>query len=474
MCWVMPPFVDPDDPVQQRRLPVVDVPQERDHRGARLEFRRIVFAFQFGVDLIFQAHRLAELDFDGQFHGQQLGHFGAQLGVDVGARNPHAQQLAEHGPHRNADRFGKLAHGAGQLNHQTRLSRGRSVVGAGPLDARRPARGDHAAFLLVGTAGLTTLCQPLPLQLAMLAPAEGRFLFGRGAFHRRALAGAAPRAFAPRHRRRRWPLRRLGSRRLARAPLLRRRTALLLGLHQVLGQRLLARLAGANRVQRQTDVGLLRRRLGRLLRRRLQRAGRQRRQLDRRPTLRAFGALRAFGLLRFGRPVERRNLVQNPLRPDRPLEALDLLDLFHLLDLLGNRFLDDRLFDHRLWHRNLDRLLGRQWLGFGGWRRRRNFRGRLLLRRRPLDEHRNLARHRRARPQVILAPHHRRRRARRSGRFGRRRAPGRRPRPLARHKVLDDRRFLVSEASQRRALARDTGLGANVGQHLAVELELFG
>ncbi len=68
--------VDADDPVQQRRLAVVDVAQERDHRRPLDEIGRIVFLLlEVGEHLVFQADRLLEFDVDAQLGRDQLRHF---------------------------------------------------------------------------------------------------------------------------------------------------------------------------------------------------------------------------------------------------------------------------------------------------------------------------------------------------------------------------------------------------------------
>ena len=65
--------VDADDAVQERRLAVVDVAQERDHRRPLDQIGRIVFLLlQVREHLVFQADRLLEFDVDAQLRGHQL------------------------------------------------------------------------------------------------------------------------------------------------------------------------------------------------------------------------------------------------------------------------------------------------------------------------------------------------------------------------------------------------------------------
>ena len=59
--------VDADDPVQQRRLAVIDVAEERDHRRARAKLLGLVFLpVDRREDLVFEIERLLQLDLGAQ------------------------------------------------------------------------------------------------------------------------------------------------------------------------------------------------------------------------------------------------------------------------------------------------------------------------------------------------------------------------------------------------------------------------
>ena len=68
---------------------------------------------QLGQRLFGLIDFVLEVDLDAQLDGQQFGHFGVDLGVDV-AHRAQAQQLPQHLLGRHADRLGEAAHGAGQ------------------------------------------------------------------------------------------------------------------------------------------------------------------------------------------------------------------------------------------------------------------------------------------------------------------------------------------------------------------------
>ena len=61
---------------KQRRLAVVDVAQERNHRRTLDQICRIIFLLlEVGEQLVFQADRLLELDVDAQLGRHQLASF---------------------------------------------------------------------------------------------------------------------------------------------------------------------------------------------------------------------------------------------------------------------------------------------------------------------------------------------------------------------------------------------------------------
>ena len=100
----------------------------------------LFFVFQFGQELLFEFDVAAEIDFDAEFHGQQFGHFGIELGVDVQARDgAEGEQFAQHPARRHADRLGEGPDGAGQFHDDVVLSR-RGRVRSGPADAAEGLR----------------------------------------------------------------------------------------------------------------------------------------------------------------------------------------------------------------------------------------------------------------------------------------------------------------------------------------------
>ena len=124
--------VDADDAVQQRRLAVVHVAEERDDRRARLELRRVVRRFERLDHLLLQVHRVVEGDLDAQLHRQQLGHFGVERGGDV-AHRPQFEQFGQDVAGGHAEGLGETPHRAGQLDADVFAPRRRGV-GAGPAD----------------------------------------------------------------------------------------------------------------------------------------------------------------------------------------------------------------------------------------------------------------------------------------------------------------------------------------------------
>ena len=238
--------VDADDAVQQRGLAVVDVAEEGDDGRAGLAAGRVVVLMvQRAEDLVLQRHLAVEVDLHAQLDGQQFGHLRIEVGGDV-AHRPHRQQLGEDGPRGHADRFGEGADGAGEVDDDFALSR-RGGLRSRAADVRRPPRrgGAGGVFFFAGTA--VDAGDPLPLQLPLLASAEGggpALLFLRDRFGD-AGAAARPLAAGRRRLRRETGFRRGNGGRFSRRALLRRvlLRLLLLVLAEVLGKRLAARRA---------------------------------------------------------------------------------------------------------------------------------------------------------------------------------------------------------------------------------------
>ena len=90
--------VNADNAVQKRRFSMVDVSEERNDWRTRLQQGRIVLAFiDLGKNLVLQGHLLAEIDFHAEFHRQQFGQLGIQLGTDVhGGCRAQSEQIAKH------------------------------------------------------------------------------------------------------------------------------------------------------------------------------------------------------------------------------------------------------------------------------------------------------------------------------------------------------------------------------------------
>ena len=63
------------DAVEQRRLAVVDVAHDRDHRGARHQVLRGVGLLGLGEHQLLGVRGLLDFQLDALFEGQRLGHF---------------------------------------------------------------------------------------------------------------------------------------------------------------------------------------------------------------------------------------------------------------------------------------------------------------------------------------------------------------------------------------------------------------
>ncbi len=67
--------VDADNAIEQRRFPMIHVPQERYYRRTLDEIGRVVFLLlHVGEHLIFQANRMRELDVDAKLRSDELRH----------------------------------------------------------------------------------------------------------------------------------------------------------------------------------------------------------------------------------------------------------------------------------------------------------------------------------------------------------------------------------------------------------------
>ena len=117
--------VDSDNPVQQRRLAVVDVAQERDDWGTRLQQRRVFFlVLKLGQNLVLQLDMATEIDFHREFHGKEFRHFRIELRVDVqGRARSKRKQFGQNAAGGHADGFGEGPHRARQLDDDVAFPR---------------------------------------------------------------------------------------------------------------------------------------------------------------------------------------------------------------------------------------------------------------------------------------------------------------------------------------------------------------
>ena len=158
--------VDPDHPIQERSLAVVDVPQERNHRRPRGEVLRIVFLIQQAPQQLFlDADRFLQLEIDPQFGGNQFREFGIDDRVDLGHHplfHENPQDLARG----DTGRLGEFTHGAGELE------RNFVFPGSSRADARaaRPSEGPAGAILIAAVPILERL--PLPTELPLFATSQ--------------------------------------------------------------------------------------------------------------------------------------------------------------------------------------------------------------------------------------------------------------------------------------------------------------
>ena len=372
---------------------------------------------------------------------------------------------------RDADRLGKGPHRAGQFQRHAFAPR-RGRVGARAANVRSSPHGRRGAFLAL----FIRLPPPhgggfLAFQLPLLAAAE------RGGLALFLFFGSAGRT--PRRGRSRPGMRRdarAGRRRFGvlgqSLAALRRQTPLFV-LADMLGQRLRARLAGSDRVRGELQIGLLRGRLRRFRAWRQPAAGRQRRQLDRRSSVFLFSLLRPLFDLLF-----RLLLVLFPL----------------LFPLLSQSARDSA--GRAAWPGGRSAAAGGAAAGgpatagpglapaprLAVAARRRDL-GRRSGLRLPPQQRRSLGGLCGKDRNLLVQPPCRPGRCSPLAGRPRRAAAGFMPqgRPTAARPAAfalvdkrgNDRRLFVGQTGQRRPLPRHTCLCADVGQHLAVELQLF-
>ena len=496
--------VDADDPIQQRRLAVVDVAEDRDDRRAGLQGGGVVFLLLRFEHLVFQAEFAANLDLNAQFRGQQFGHLGIEIGGDV-AHDAQAQELAENGPGRHADGLGERADITGERDDHFALA-GRGGIGSGAADVGPAVGGGRGGngrgiFFFAGDASFDG-GRPLPFELALFAAAQGAesgaAAFGPFLFHAAGTSRRPPRTVLAAQRQvTDGDQGFFGRARFARAAPLGRQVVALLLLFvflDVLGERLRARLARTNRVQRQLDVRLLRGRLLRLRSRRSLRRGRHWGQVRHRRGL--VTRLLVAGLLFAGLLLARlaiRTAAEDPIQ--RPRQRRQRAGPGHVRrrnrcgrrrrllhgrrfrhgrrgrrlrnDGLDGLFFADR-FDRRHDRFHFDRLdrgkrlhLTLNFVRAGGRRFGRRGAGPLglLARQRRLvvlhRQHGHFAVHNAAGSDVIFA-------AERTARAA-----------VAAHERLQTGGLLIRQAGQRRPLPRDTCPGADIDQLLVVDLQFF-
>ena len=149
--------VDADDVVQQRRLAVVHVSEERDHRRAGRQQRGIFVRAPRSA-----ARRVSSSvggclnsSLEAEFRRHQLGHLVVELGVDIQGGDAHAHEGLEHLPRTHARGLGEAADRAGQL-HRDHFPARRRRAGAVPADQGLgpPHGGNFAFFLSLGSLGL--------------------------------------------------------------------------------------------------------------------------------------------------------------------------------------------------------------------------------------------------------------------------------------------------------------------------------
>jgi hypothetical protein len=275
--------VDADDAVEQRGLAMVDVPEEGHHgRPRQLERGILIHRIEARQELLLEVLGRLDVQLHAEFRGKQFDRVAVE-------HRPHArhrlhaerQQLLQHLARRQADRLRKRADGAGDLDGGIGLA-GSSRRHGGTLS--RPLRTAAAHGRLVVVPHPPAVGGPLPVQLPRLAATEQVVRLAGSGLGRRA-PGTDARLHRRRHRDHAGSATRAAARRdAARRPRTAGVRLSLLVLAHVVGQRFgTARLGAANGIQRQLDVGFLRRRLLRTAGDRRAARRRQRRQLERGP-----------------------------------------------------------------------------------------------------------------------------------------------------------------------------------------------
>ena len=488
--------VDPDDIVQQRRLAVIDVAQERHDGRPRLQGLRLVLdALELVDQIVFQRRSLTKLDVDTQLRRQPVRRFRIQFGVDIQRRHAERHQGLEHHTGADTTGLGEATDGARQIEHYLFFARRRRVggVAASRQRARPPSGRSGLAIFFVSARsgasadfGLAGLLSIRPCAGHSRQAAFGLLLFFRHfrtaafvrtlAAERRFGSGGCPCGLLGRLR----PGRRLL--RLLLSGLFRR--CLFDGFGQMFQRAALSGLVAGNHVLRQADVGFLgfRFRCGRLDRRLLQLRGLSqfdhRLAASRRAVGRGFPRLLVLG---FAHVPQILDLPDFPRFPDfsrlpwlrRLLRRLRFVDLPSRLGRF--RWLRLPWFLRRqrfLRHQRFLELLGLlDVLGFYGLLRLRGFLRFLgllggLSRYVEDTDAPGLAR----RDVVVLRVAFGNVRARR-------RTGPRSPRLglllLAAQETLDLLGFFVRQAGQRRAFAGDACLAADLHQLFAVHIQVF-
>src|SRR5271165_1039935 len=138
------------DAVQERRLAMVDMAQDRDDRGAGFEVFRCVPGGERVQQFILRGACVNDLQLDAKFHGEHERHIVVQTGVD-GRHLAHRHQLSQQVIGLDADRLGEVADGDGRLDLGVVLpGRGEGETLATALLAPLGRRTHAADILLLG------------------------------------------------------------------------------------------------------------------------------------------------------------------------------------------------------------------------------------------------------------------------------------------------------------------------------------
>ena len=191
--------IHPQDPVEEGGLPVIDMAEERhDRRAGLAEGRILVDGIEAGEELLLEILNRFQIELDAELGGEEFD--GVTIEHRAHARHrshPERQQFLQDVTRRQADRLGKRAHRAGDLNGSIGLPRrsGRN------RDSLAVSRGPTAATtaIVIVTAPAN---EPPPADLLRIA--AGRLLGSTGPLGRRA-SGTDTRLHQRRHRRRTGP-----------------------------------------------------------------------------------------------------------------------------------------------------------------------------------------------------------------------------------------------------------------------------